>query len=40
MTLPETLLEFEMRATPDKSSFGLSPDQDKELREWIANGYA
>jgi len=40
MTLPETLLEFEMRAAPDKASFGLSPDQDKELREWIANGYA
>jgi hypothetical protein len=39
MTMPETLLEFEFRAGADKSMMGLTPDQDEELRRWIADGY-
>jgi len=37
MTIPETLLEFEMRSP--KNSHGLTQEQDDELLEWIANGY-
>ena len=40
MTLQETLLEFQMRQPADPDMMGLSQDQDDELREWIANGYA
>lgn len=38
MTLPETLLEFEMRDT--KTGAGkLTKSQSEELLEWMANDY-
>jgi hypothetical protein len=40
MTLPEMLLEFDLREPPDKSLMGLTPEQDDELKRWIANGYS
>lgn len=39
MTIPETLLEFEMRSPPDKSLMGLTREQDDELKRWIKGGY-
>lgn len=39
MTIPEVLLEIEMRAPKDKTLMGLTREQDDELAEWIAGGY-
>lgn len=39
MTIPETLLEFEMREKKDPALCGLTQEQDEELRDWMARDY-